>query len=93
MKEIVHLLREKDRRRRGRRKKDRVEEAKSLTCSEQRLAETGVARWNLPDQSASSKRRTQDTRMLTYLPLSNDSQVNGDHFCPVQRFFKEFTSN
>ena len=38
-------------------------EAESHTCGEQRLAETGVARWNLPDQSARSKQRTPDTGM------------------------------
>ena len=36
------------------RKKDRQDEKKE---------ETGVARWSLPDQSASSKRRTSDTGM------------------------------
>ena len=36
---------------------------------------------------------TTDTGMLTYLPLSNDSQANGDHSCPVQRCFEEFTSH
>ena len=38
-------------------------EAECHTCGEQRLAETGVARWNLPDQSARSKQRTPDTGM------------------------------
>ena len=42
-------------------KKNKVAEAKSQTCGEQRLAETGVAQGNLPDQSASSKRKTTDT--------------------------------
>ena len=36
---------------------------------------------------------TQDTRMLTYLPLSNGTQVNGDHSCPVQHCFEDFTSH
>ena len=31
--------------------------------------------------------------MLTYLLLSNGTQVNGDHSCPVQRCFEEFTSH
>ena len=31
--------------------------------------------------------------MLTYLLLSNCTQVNGDHSCPVQRRFEEFTSH
>ena len=30
--------------------------------------------------------------MLTYLPLSNGTQANEDHFCPVQRCFEEFIS-
>ena len=38
-------------------------EAESHTCGEQRLAETGVARWKLADQSGRSKRRTPDTGM------------------------------
>ena len=35
----------------------------------------------------------QDTGMLTYLPLSNGTQANGNHSCPVQRCFEEFTSH
>ena len=31
--------------------------------------------------------------MLTYLLLSNGTQANGDHSCPVQRCFEEFTSH
>ena len=32
--------------------------------------------------------------MQTYLPLlSNGTQVNGDHSCPVQRCFEDFTSH
>ena len=38
-------------------------EAKSQTCGEQRLAETGVVRRNLRGKSASSKRRTSDAGM------------------------------
>ena len=34
---------------------------------------------------------TTDTGMLNYLLLSNGTQVNGDHFCPVQRCFEDFT--
>ena len=34
-----------------------------------------------------------DTEMLTYLLLSNGTQANGDHSCPVQRCFKESTSH
>ena len=34
-----------------------------------------------------------DTEMLTYLLLSNGTQANRDHSCPVQRCFKEFTSH
>ena len=36
---------------------------------------------------------TSDTGMLTYLFLSNGTQVNGDHSCPVWRRFEEFTSH
>ena len=36
---------------------------------------------------------TTDTGMLTYLFLSNDTQANGDHSCPVRRHFEEFTSH
>ena len=36
---------------------------------------------------------TPDTGMLTYLPLSNGTQANGDHSCPVRRCFEEFTSH
>ena len=45
-------------------RKIEVAEAESHSCGEQRLAKMGVARWNLPDQSASSKRRTPDTGMI-----------------------------
>ena len=31
--------------------------------------------------------------MLTYLFLSNGTQANGDHSCPVQRCFEDFTSH
>ena len=31
--------------------------------------------------------------MLTYLPLNNGTQANGDHSCPVQRCLEEFTSH
>ena len=31
--------------------------------------------------------------MLTYLLLCNGTKANGDHCCPVQRCFKEFTSH
>ena len=31
--------------------------------------------------------------MLTYLPLSKGTKANGDHSCPVQRCFEEFTSH
>ena len=31
--------------------------------------------------------------MLTYLLLSNGTQASGDHSCPVQRCFEEFTSH
>ena len=34
---------------------------------------------------------TPDTGMLTYLPLSNGTQANGDHSCPVRCRFEEFT--
>ena len=40
----------------------------------------------------SNLHRTPDAGMLTYL-LSNDTQANGDHSCPVQRCFEEFTSH
>ena len=55
-------------------------EAKSHTCGEQRLAKTGVPRWNLPDQSARSKQRTPDTGMNDLLtsqqpPTSDASPV------------------
>ena len=36
---------------------------------------------------------TLDTGMLTYLPLSNGTQADGDHSCPVQRCFEELTSH
>ena len=36
---------------------------------------------------------TPDTGMLTYLLPSNGTQTNGDHSCPVQRCFEEFTSH
>ena len=36
---------------------------------------------------------TPDTGMLTYLPLTNGTQANGDHSCPVQCCFEEFTSH
>ena len=36
---------------------------------------------------------TPDTGMLTYLLLSSDKQAKGDHSCPVQRCFEEFTSH
>ena len=31
--------------------------------------------------------------MLTYLLLSNGTQLNGDHSCPLQRCFEKFTSH
>ena len=31
--------------------------------------------------------------MLTYLLLSNSTQANGDHSCPVQHCFEEFISH
>ena len=31
--------------------------------------------------------------MLTYLLLSNGTQANGDHSCPEQRCFEDFTSH
>ena len=34
-----------------------------------------------------------DTGMLTYLLLSNDTQVKGNDSCAVQRCFEEFTSH
>ena len=37
--------------------------------------------------------RNPDTGMLTYILLSNGTQVNGDHTCSLQRCFKEFTSH
>ena len=36
---------------------------------------------------------TPDTGMLTYLFLSNGTQANRDHCCPVRRRFEEFTSH
>ena len=36
---------------------------------------------------------TPDTGMPTYLLLSNGTQANGDHSCPVRRRFEEFTSH
>ena len=36
---------------------------------------------------------TPDTGMLTYLFLSNGTQANGNHSCPVRRRFEEFTSH
>ena len=43
----------------------------------------------------SSNRRIKqlDTGMLTYLLLSNGTPANGDHSCPVQRCFEDFTSH
>ena len=38
-------------------------------------------------------KQTPDTGMLTYLPLSNGTKATGDHSCPVQRCFEEFTSH
>ena len=37
--------------------------------------------------------RTPETGVLTYLPLSNGTQANGDHSCPGQSCFEEFTSH
>ena len=34
-----------------------------------------------------------DTGMQTYLLLSNGTQANGDHSCPVRHYFKEFSSH
>ena len=62
-------------------RKIEVAEAESQTCGEQRLAKTGVTRWNLPDQSASSKRRTPDTGMND-LPSSQQPPAN--HATPAQ---------
>ena len=31
--------------------------------------------------------------MLTYLLLDNETQAKGNHSCPAQRCFKEFTSH
>ena len=39
----------------------------------------------------SNTNRKPDTETLTYLLLSNGTQANGDHSCPVQRCFEEFT--
>ena len=36
---------------------------------------------------------TPDTGVLTYLLLSNGTQANRDHSCPVQHCFEEFTSH
>ena len=36
---------------------------------------------------------TPYTGMMTYLLLSNGTQADGDHSCPVQRCFEEFTSH
>ena len=36
---------------------------------------------------------TPDTRMLTYLLLSNGTQAKGEHSCPVRRCFEDFTSH
>ena len=41
----------------------------------------------------SNSHRTPDTGMLTYLLLSNGTQANGDHSCPVRSRFEEFTSH
>ena len=41
----------------------------------------------------SNSHRTPDTGMLTYLFLSNGTQANGDHSCPVRSRFEEFTSH
>ena len=66
-------------------------EAESQTCDEQRLAETGVARWNLPDQSASSKRQTNRHRneRLTVLSTASNKQR---HSCPRHWCFEKFIS-
>ena len=37
----------------------------------------------------SNPHSTPDTGMLTYLLLSNGTQANGDHSCPVQRYFED----
>ena len=37
----------------------------------------------------SNPKWTPDTGMLTYLLLSNGTQANGDHSCPVQRCFED----
>ena len=57
------FLSEKERETRREVRKKEEAEATNQTCGEQRLVETGVARWNLPEQSASSKRRIPDTGM------------------------------
>ena len=41
----------------------------------------------------SNQHGTSDKGMLTYLPLCNGTQENGDHPCPVQRCFEDFTSH
>ena len=61
-KDIVHLrelcvLEQSRKKEKTRRKKTDVAEAESLTCAEQHLSKTGVARWNLP------KQQTTDTGM------------------------------
>ena len=60
-------------------------EARDGTCGEQRLAEMGVAQWNLPGQSASSKRQIPDTGM-------NDLQYKRRQSCPGHRCFEKFIS-
>ena len=46
-------------------------EAENQTCGEQRLAEMGVVRWNLPNQSARSKRKPQTQEYKTNSPLNS----------------------
>ena len=41
----------------------------------------------------SNPHRTQDTGTLTYVILRNGTHANGDHTCPVQRCFEDFTSH
>ena len=36
---------------------------------------------------------TPNTGMMTYLLLSNGTQANGVHSCPVQRCLEDFTSH
>ena len=76
--DATFLIREE---KREEKEKDGVAEAKSLTCSEQRLIETEVARRNLPDQSASLKQRTPDTG-INDLPFSQQPPIS--HATPAQ---------